>query len=167
MSYIYSWSSHFVVFTLERSGCSTESKCDFVCDCDDCSDEQDCGEIRMHLSLKYSSKSQSSDLLCFRKSKNLPDCGFYALRGSNRISGERFHVWFRACRDVWLDRWVDWRWWIHVGETSEGRHPAQQWTLIWLHHWYISRYAHSTQCTLVTFMLLQLSGCDNTAGIIS
>ncbi|XP_053334693.1 apical endosomal glycoprotein [Clarias gariepinus] len=30
------------VFTLERSGC-TGSRCDFVCDCFDCSDEQDCG----------------------------------------------------------------------------------------------------------------------------
>ncbi|KAB5549223.1 hypothetical protein PHYPO_G00064910 [Pangasianodon hypophthalmus] len=30
------------VLTLERSRC-TGSKCDFVCDCSDCSDEQDCG----------------------------------------------------------------------------------------------------------------------------
>ncbi|KAF4077069.1 hypothetical protein AMELA_G00203870 [Ameiurus melas] len=30
------------VFTLERSKC-TGSRCDFVCDCTDCSDEQDCG----------------------------------------------------------------------------------------------------------------------------
>lgn len=94
------WYSCFVVFTLEASRC-TGSRCDFVCDCSDCSDEQDCGEIQMHL---ISFKTQSSDTLYFMIFKEFVYLWLWRLWGFNRLSGERFCVWFWGWKDVWLDR---------------------------------------------------------------
>jgi len=39
--------SYSTAAALDREDCSgtPEDRCDFVCDCKDCSDEQDCGKI--------------------------------------------------------------------------------------------------------------------------
>lgn len=125
--------SFSAVVALEREDCSvsTENKCDFVCDCEDCSDEQDCGKI-----LNFCVFIPSGMYLCLSFHYIIY---VFVYRLNNRLSRTGVCVWFWARGEVWMDRQVNWSW-VRVAETAEREHASWQWAVLRLHHWHFHRY---------------------------
>ncbi len=123
--------SYSLAVALERNDCSTspEDRCDFVCDCQDCSDEQDCGKI-LNVYMVIPSGSGYCIYVSF-------SWRVYWLNG--RLSGTGLCVWFWAWGEVWMDCPVRWRW-VRVAETAEREHASWQRAVLWLHHWHFHRY---------------------------
>ncbi len=127
--------SYSLAVALDRNDCSSspEDRCDFVCDCQDCSDEQDCGKtlnVYMFISsgiwwlylcvlfltfflfsfIGWMLGYQGRDFVCdFEHEK----CGWTVQ------SGEGGYV---------------------VAETAERKHAPWQRAVLWLHLWHFHRY---------------------------
>lgn len=116
-----------------------ERNCDFVCDCTDCSDEQNCGTFQNVGSIKGSH--------CWKQTIHRCQHPVF-LNPYISLIVSFFHTsiprlqWKRVCVRLWGrgNVWMDWpvlQSSIQLGETSERR----QWAVLWLYNWHSYRYS--------------------------